>query len=93
MKGPLYLVSISATEEPDQVIRWQLELLHAQVCLCFWRLEIFPGFLSDMSMDKKNCLFLTPLCAMLQLVFYAAVPVGSFDHLTCIIFIFGCSSF
>lgn len=31
VKGPLYLVAISATEEPAQVIRWQLELLHAQV--------------------------------------------------------------
>lgn len=33
VKGPLYLVAISATEEPDQVIRWQLELLHAQLIL------------------------------------------------------------
>uniref|UniRef100_A0A7I4A6B9 Vacuolar fusion protein MON1 homolog n=1 Tax=Physcomitrium patens TaxID=3218 RepID=A0A7I4A6B9_PHYPA len=33
VKGPLYLVAISATEEPEQVIRWQLELLHAQLVL------------------------------------------------------------
>ncbi|KAG0592433.1 hypothetical protein M758_1G246000 [Ceratodon purpureus] len=33
VKGPLYLVAISATEEPDEVIRCQLELLHAQLIL------------------------------------------------------------
>jgi hypothetical protein len=33
VKGPLYLVAISATEEPDQVIMGQLELLHAQLIL------------------------------------------------------------
>jgi hypothetical protein len=31
VKGPLYLVSISATDEPAQALRKQLELLHGQV--------------------------------------------------------------
>lgn len=44
VKGPLYLVAISATEEPDQVIMGQLELLHAQVCLCSVLEVLFVDF-------------------------------------------------
>lgn len=35
MKGPIYLVCISCTEEPYDALRGQLELIYGQVISCF----------------------------------------------------------
>lgn len=32
VRGPLYLVCISSTDEPYVILKGQLELLHGQVC-------------------------------------------------------------
>ena len=94
VKGPLYLVAISATEEPDEVIRSQLELLHAQVCLCFWYLCPSSGLFNNLFDSKElpfiSCLYMQNFNA--AACFYAGVNLctlsGSFDRLTCSIFLF-----
>lgn len=98
VKGPLYLVAISATEEPDQVIKGQLELLHAQVLLCYGFLYFI--WICSLSICGSDCFAFIPCLYMQNFIccslFYAGVNfvdvemlVGSFDHLTCSIVNFG----
>ncbi|XP_024371446.1 vacuolar fusion protein MON1 homolog isoform X2 [Physcomitrium patens] len=55
VKGPLYLVAISATEEPEQVIRWQLELLHAQLILILTK-GVEKCFMKNSKFDMRPLL-------------------------------------
>ncbi|KAH9576755.1 hypothetical protein CY35_01G180200 [Sphagnum magellanicum] len=75
VKGPLYLVSISATDEPAQALRKQLELLHGQVLLILTK-SLEKCFVKNAKFDMR------PLLASTDSIFASLIHAFSWNVAT-----------
>lgn len=72
VKGPLYLVSISATDEPAQALRKQLELLHGQVGPWF-PLGLTSTLLLLLGSKTRRHLSYQTMCSVLLLLLFKKI--------------------
>ncbi|OAE30551.1 hypothetical protein AXG93_4877s1020 [Marchantia polymorpha subsp. ruderalis] len=75
VRGPLYLVCISSTDEPFQVLKGQLELLHGQLLLILTK-AVEKCFLKNSKFDMR------PLLGGTDVVFSSLIHAFSWDPAT-----------
>ncbi|KAL3687682.1 hypothetical protein R1sor_013991 [Riccia sorocarpa] len=75
VRGPVYLVCISSTDEPFQLLRDQLELLHGQLLLILTR-AVEKCFLKNSKFDMR------PLLGGTDVVFSSLIHAFSWDPAT-----------